>query len=453
MVNDKIATIFESSLSQVRIAGTAVDRELQGWTEFLAGIAAGSSENAQINAAKMSWLGTKRFAVYRRSLGQAEWKKIADGGDFAWVEAQALRTGWFKEPTLEGARVRLSVNDASEAFGLAQMTELTGEWALAAQYLPKKASPLEVPLAIFTREGAFFSGPPSYAEWAAETDFKALAKELSQSPFVEGVRQWSVGDHATELVAHQKAANGALVAISRVPRDEAYASATILRLRVFMTGVGVALAGIGSMLLLIGGLLRRLKVISGATEKVGSGDFTFRVPVRPSRIDELDVLGGAFNHMSAEIQALILRTAHAARMERELETAQLVQRRFAPSGDVEKREFSLAGRLWPASECAGDWWHYSSHASGRRLVIAIGDVTGHGVSSALITAAAHAGFHGSLYKLDEKTDIEQWVIELLEATNHAVYVSAKNESEMSFAVAVIDFVTGEMAYGSAGHHP
>ena len=71
----------------------------------------------------------------------------------------------------------------------------------------------------------------------------------------------------------------------------------------------------------------------------------------------------------------------------------------------------------------------------------------------MITAAAHAGFHAALHRLDVKADPSSWVSELLEGTNHAVYVSAKNESEMSFAVAVVDFENGRMAYGSAGHHP
>jgi serine phosphatase RsbU (regulator of sigma subunit) len=454
MIDDKIATIFESSLNQVRIAGTAVDRDLQGWTDFLSGVAAAGTEVVSPEfGTRLGWLGTNRFALYRKSAPQAEWARVAQGANLDWVEQQLARTGWLKEIWEEGSRVRISAGDAGTMIGLARVSASRGEWALAAQYVPRRAPALEVPLAIFTREGAFFGGQESSSFWADEPEFRALAKELSQAPFAEGVRQWTPEGRPTELIAHQKAANGELVAISRVPRDEAYASATILRLRVFLTGAGVAFAGIGSMLFLMGGLTRRLKVITGATEKVGHGDFTFRVPIREKRVDELDVLGTAFNHMSAEIQALILKTAHAARMEKELETAQLVQRRFTPSGDVQRPEFTLAGRLWPASECAGDWWHYSAHEQGRRLVIAIGDVTGHGVSSALITAAAHAGFHGALHRLDGTQTIDEWVSELLEATNHAVFVSAKNESEMSFSVSVVDFVTGEMAYGSAGHHP
>jgi sigma-B regulation protein RsbU (phosphoserine phosphatase) len=220
---------------------------------------------------------------------------------------------------------------------------------------------------------------------------------------------------------------------------------------VALTGAGVALIGIGLMLLLMRGLIRRIRGLSVATERVAQGDFTSKLAVRENRQDELDHLGSAFNRMSVEIQALLERTAQAARMERELETAQLVQKRFAPEPDWEDPRVSLAGRIWSASECAGDWWHH--RVIGDRLIVAIGDVTGHGVSSALITAAAHAGFHGALSRLREEDSLEQWVSDILELTNHAVVVSAQKEAAMSFLLSICDLRTGELAYGNAGHHP
>ena len=61
-----------------------------------------------------------------------------------------------------------------------------------------------------------------------------------------------------------------------------------------------------------------------------------------------------------------------------------------PPPDLVERQFvKLAGYFLPASQCGGDWWTVHDMPDGRVLVV-IGDVTGHGVPSAMITAAAKA---------------------------------------------------------------
>jgi len=49
---------------------------------------------------------------------------------------------------------------------------------------------------------------------------------------------------------------------------------------------------------------------------------------------------------------------------------------------------TLAGdHFKPPTQCGGDWWSFSELPDDRVMII-IGDVTGHGVGSAMITAAA-----------------------------------------------------------------
>jgi serine phosphatase RsbU (regulator of sigma subunit) len=63
---------------------------------------------------------------------------------------------------------------------------------------------------------------------------------------------------------------------------------------------------------------------------------------------------------------------------------------LVPSEDViDRGGIRLAGYFEPAAECGGDWWTVHDMPEDRVLIV-IGDVTGHGISSAMITGVAKA---------------------------------------------------------------
>src|SRR5690606_35511909 len=104
--------------------------------------------------------------------------------------------------------------------------------------------------------------------------------------------------------------------------------------------------------------------------------------------DEVGGLAQGFNFMAGEVSRLMEETKEAARMEGELETVRLVQETLFPEPVKRVGDFHLAGHFEPASECGGDWWHYCK--VGDKLFIWIGDATGHGAPSAMVTSAAKA---------------------------------------------------------------
>src|SRR5262249_23318913 len=81
------------------------------------------------------------------------------------------------------------------------------------------------------------------------------------------------------------------------------------------------------------------------------------------------------------------RAGERAVLAREVELAATVQAELLPGkgphvfGDV-----TVVGSWPPATRCAGDFWGVYPLDAGRVLV-AIGDVTGHGVASAMVAAA------------------------------------------------------------------
>ena len=120
-------------------------------------------------------------------------------------------------------------------------------------------------------------------------------------------------------------------------------------------------------------------------------------------------------------------------MEQELEVARTIQETLVPPNEpVAQGHFKFAGYFQPASQCGGDWWTWHQLV-GDKILIVIGDVTGHGVPSAMITAAAKAACDvaRSVYQDDVA------VAKLLEIMNYASFESAKRKFVMTCFAAIL----------------
>ena len=78
------------------------------------------------------------------------------------------------------------------------------------------------------------------------------------------------------------------------------------------------------------------------------------------------------------------------RMQKDLELANAVQRDLMPNVPSDIHGYDVHGWYRPAEETAGDFYDFVPLEDGEGYAVAVGDVTGHGVGPALITAAAQA---------------------------------------------------------------
>ncbi len=137
------------------------------------------------------------------------------------------------------------------------------------------------------------------------------------------------------------------------------------------------------------------------------------------------------------------------RMQAELDTARLVQQSLIPpSQSLRFGRYEMASFFVSATECCGDWWNYYPLRDGRLLVV-LGDVTGHGTSSALIASLAK-GFCDSVYWRTHWTPAD-----ILADLNAVICASGADANPfMSMFVALIDPAEQSIVYASAGHpHP
>ncbi|HTU51798.1 MAG TPA: SpoIIE family protein phosphatase [Acidobacteriaceae bacterium] len=134
-------------------------------------------------------------------------------------------------------------------------------------------------------------------------------------------------------------------------------------------------------------ITRSVSDLYHATREVDQGRLDYRIPVK--RQDQLAALSRSFNTMSESLVRLLEEQKEKERMEGELEIAQEVQSNLFPSCDVRLGELELHGLCRPARTVSGDYYDFLvlGHHS---LCMAMGDISGKGISAALLMAGLHS---------------------------------------------------------------
>lgn len=123
--------------------------------------------------------------------------------------------------------------------------------------------------------------------------------------------------------------------------------------------------------------------LENAMARVEGGDFTAFVPVNNN--DELGALAEHFNQMTKGLK-------ERYRLQRSLDLAKEVQQNLLPKKDPVVEGLDVAGQSIYCDETGGDYFDYlsSSEWGPAKFGVLIGDVSGHGIPSALLMATARA---------------------------------------------------------------
>ncbi|HRC55213.1 MAG TPA: SpoIIE family protein phosphatase [Kofleriaceae bacterium] len=201
------------------------------------------------------------------------------------------------------------------------------------------------------------------------------------------------------------------------------------------------------------GVLAQSETKSGQTTAIKT-EFTHRLQailsessIAEEHSSDISIIRGNLVRLAEQIITLMTETAERAELKKELEVARAVSQLLVPSSDViERSRLQIVGYFQPATECGGDWWTVSDLAGGKVLT-AIGDVTGHGVSAAIITGAAKASCELAI----EITRGEIEAGQLLTLMNAALFRTAQRQVMMTCSAVVFDPVAGSLSLANAGH--
>jgi phosphoserine phosphatase RsbU/P len=191
-----------------------------------------------------------------------------------------------------------------------------------------------------------------------------------------------------------------------------------------------------------------------ATERVKVGDFSHRIQL-PAR-DQLSSLGEAFDSMTASVERLLLESKERSRLESELEIAREVQTQLFPQTVPEVPGLRLYGVCRAARVVSGDYYDFL-RLDENRVGVVLGDISGKGISAALLMAAIQSALHAQFYNghssagLPAATPVS--TAQVVSRLNLQLYESTPLEKYVTFFYAVYDSRNRKLTYTNAGHCP
>lgn len=131
-------------------------------------------------------------------------------------------------------------------------------------------------------------------------------------------------------------------------------------------------------------------------------------------------------------------------VEKELDIARDIQLGLLPTQAPDLESFDIAAMSRPATQAGGDYYDWQPLPDGR-LIVAIADVTGHGIGPALVMAVCRAYARATAPGADNAAD-------LLNRLNRLIVDDVKGARFITMAVALLS-PDGEVEMLSAGHGP
>ena len=230
-------------------------------------------------------------------------------------------------------------------------------------------------------------------------------------------------------------------------------------------------------------ITRSVADLYAATESIDRGEFNHRIAVRGE--DQLSELGSSFNSMTGSLQRLLVEQQEKERLQNELSIAQEVQANLFPHADCDLAHLQLHGVCRPARSVSGDYYDFilfhkeaerGSH--GNRVEtgvgIALGDISGKGISAALLMATLHSAVRAYRFASEEvifaessvsglmssREDYGEGAGELFESPgrilsllNRHLYRSTQPEKYATLFLAHYDAASSWMTYSNAGQLP
>lgn len=182
------------------------------------------------------------------------------------------------------------------------------------------------------------------------------------------------------------------------------------------------------------------------------GDFRYRIPVR--RSDQLGLLAHSFNQMSGSIVRLLDEVSEKKRLEQELEIAREVQATLFPRQLPNPRGLSVFGGCEPARVVSGDYYDFVVQDEAR-LCIIIADISGKGISAALLMANLQAAMRNQLAAVRDGTqaEVELQMATVMRELNQQIYHNSPSEKYATLFLSRYDADTRRLYYCNAGHLP
>ena len=187
-------------------------------------------------------------------------------------------------------------------------------------------------------------------------------------------------------------------------------------------------------------ILEPVKAMMEMVNKIRHGDFHHKVQVDSN--DELGVLGDGMNEMT---DGLIERD----RMRQSLHLAQEVQQALLPRIDPQISGLDIASTSVYCDETGGDYYDFlkGEGKDAGKINVVVGDVSGHGISSALLMATARA-------MLRQRSALTGSISQIVTDVNRLLTLDVEESGGfMTLFYLTVDLANRHLRWVRAGHDP
>lgn len=226
--------------------------------------------------------------------------------------------------------------------------------------------------------------------------------------------------------------------------------AIIVPVLLFVGGLflAVEIVALISSAMLTRSITRSVHDLYQGTLLVAAGDFSHDIPV--SGQHQLSDLAASFNGMTKQIRHYIGEVRKKEKLESELEIARQVQARLFPRTVPELETLEMAGVCLPGRIVSGDYYDFIN-LDDRHTAIVLGDVSGKGVSAALLMASIQSSLHSQLKFHEAAPNASLSTATLMERISRQLYESTPAEKYATFFCSFYDDETGVLRYTNCGH--
>jgi len=205
-------------------------------------------------------------------------------------------------------------------------------------------------------------------------------------------------------------------------------------------------------------ITRSIQDLYQATRAIDAGNFDHRIVVK--RRDQLAALSTSFNTMAASLGHLLEQQREKERLQTELAIAQEVQNSLLPQGQIRLPMLEVHGFSRPARSVSGDYYDFLLTGP-MQLCLALGDISGKGISAALLMASLHSAVRA--YRFGEsgpgpellygETNLLASPALMLERLNRHLYMSTQPEKYATLFLAHYDGASSSLTYSTGGQLP
>lgn len=197
------------------------------------------------------------------------------------------------------------------------------------------------------------------------------------------------------------------------------------------------------------------------TRRVMEGNFAHRIEVKGQ--DQLAELGTSFNSMTENLERLVKVSKEKERLQSEIEIAREVQNQLYPKKAPAVKNLRMCAICNPARMVSGDYYDYELLRD-QRVMLAIGDVAGKGISAALLMATLQSSLRAQLRSsaelaaaVGDSTPRPAYpalsTSKLVSLLNQQLYAYTSPEKYATFCFGIFDDRNSEFIYTNAGHLP